>query len=154
MHVSRTFTVLALVAAVGVACSDNNTTGIPAGLEVYTASLNGANERLTPITTTASGTAIVTVLGNQLSWKVDITSAIDSVIAGHIHHAPIDSAGPVRVNFNVAATGAGFTGTVTQGSFVLTGDSVQTWLHQGNAYVNIHTKANTGGEIRGQLVRQ
>ncbi len=154
MHLSRTFTVLALVAAVGVACSDNNTTGIPAGLEVYTASLNGANERLTPVTTTATGTAIVTVLGNQLSWKVDISAAIDSVIAGHIHHAPIDSAGPVRVNFNVTATGAGFTGTVTQGSFTLTGDSVQTWLHQGNAYVNIHTKAHTGGEIRGQLVRQ
>ncbi len=154
MHVSRAFTVLVLVAAVGVACSDDNTTGIPAGLEVYTASLNGANERLTPITTTARGTAIVTVLGNQLSWKVDITAAIDSVTAGHIHHAPIDSAGPVRVNFNVTATGAAFTGTVTQGSFTLTGDSVQTWLHQGAAYVNIHTKANTGGEIRGQLVRQ
>src|SRR6266581_7140734 len=153
MRVMRAFTVFATVALVGVACSDN-TTAIPAGLKVFTANLNGANERLTPVTTTARGTAIVTVLGNQLSWKVDITAAIDSITAGHIHHAPIDSAGPVRVNFNVTATGAGFTGTVTQGSFTLTGDSVQTWLHQGNAYVNIHTKAHTGGEIRGQLVRQ
>jgi hypothetical protein len=154
MHVSRALAMFATISLIGVACKDDNTTGIPAGLEVYTATLNGANERLTPVTTTARGTAIVTVLGNQLSWKVDITAAIDSVIAGHIHHAPIDSAGPVRVNFNVTATGPGFTGTVTQGSFVLTGDSVKTWLHQGNAYVNIHTKANTGGEIRGQLVRQ
>ncbi len=154
MRVTRAFTVFAIVAAVGAACSDNNTTGIPPGLEVYTASLNGANERLTPVTTTARGTAIVTVLGNQLSWKVDITASIDSITAGHIHHAPIDSAGPVRVNFNVTPTGPGITGTITQGSFTLTGDSVQTWLHQGNAYVNIHTKANPGGEIRGQLVRQ
>jgi CHRD domain-containing protein len=154
MRVTRAFTVFAIVAAVGAACSDNTTTGIPAGLEVYTASLNGANERLTPITTTARGSAIVTVLGNQLSWKVDIAAAIDSISAGHIHHAPIDSAGPVRVNFNVTPTGPGITGTITQGSFTLTGDSVQTWLHQGNAYVNIHTKANPGGEIRGQLVRQ
>jgi hypothetical protein len=144
----------ATISLIGVACSDDNTTGIPAGLEVYTATLNGANERLTPVSTSATGTAIVTVLGNQLSWKVDITTSIDSIIAGHIHHAPIDSAGPVRVNFNVTATGAGFTGTATQGSVTLTGDSVQTWLHQGNAYVNIHTKANTGGEIRGQLIRQ
>ncbi len=151
MRSSRTFTVLAIVAAVGVACNDNNSTGIPAGLEVFTATLNGANERPTPVTTTARGTAIVTVLGNQLTWKVDITSAIDSITAGHIHHQVPDSAGPVRVNFNVAATGAGFTGTATQGTFVLTGDSVQTWLRDGAAYVNIHTKVNTGGEIRGQL---
>jgi len=153
MRITRMLAMFAAVAVVG-SCSDNNTTGIPAGLEVFTASLNGANERLTPVTTTATGTAIVTVLGNQLSWKVDITSAIDSIIAGHIHHAPKDSAGPVRVNFNVTATGAGFTGTATQGSFTLTGDSVQTWLRQGNAYVNIHTKKNPGGEIRGQLVKQ
>src|SRR6266853_5791174 len=122
MRVIRAFTVFATVALVGVACSDN-TTAIPAGLKVYTATLNGANERPTPVTTTPTGTAIVTVLGSQLSWKVDITSAIDSITAGHIHHAPIDSAGPVRVNFNVTPTGPGITGTITQGSFTLTGDS-------------------------------
>src|SRR6266852_9100151 len=101
MHMTRMLAVFAAIAVVG-SCSDN-TTGIPAGLKVYTASLNGANERPTPVTTTATGTAIVTVLGSQLSWKVDITSAIDSITAGHIHHAPIDSAGTVRVNFNVTA---------------------------------------------------
>jgi hypothetical protein len=154
MRGTRAFTMFAIVTAVGVACNDNTSTGIPPGLDVYTASLTGANERPTPVTTTASGTAIVTVLGSQLSWKVDITTAIDSVILGHIHHAPSDSAGPVRVNFNVAATGAGFTGTLTQGSVTLTGDSVLTWLRAGNAYVNIHTKKNGGGEIRGQLVKQ
>jgi hypothetical protein len=93
-------------------------------------------------------------MGNLVSWKVDITTAIDSVTAGHIHHAPIDSAGPVRVDFSVAATGPGFTGTVTQGSRVVTGDSVQTWLREGKAYVNVHTRANLGGEIRGQLRKQ
>jgi len=54
------------VSLIGAACSDNNT-GIPAGLEVYTATLNGANERLTPVTTTATGSAIVTVLGTTLT---------------------------------------------------------------------------------------
>src|SRR2546425_9743108 len=85
MRVSRALAMFGTISLIGVACSDN-TTGIPAGLEVFTATLNGANERLTPVTTTATGTAIVTVLGNQLSWKVDITSAIDSITAGHIHH--------------------------------------------------------------------
>lgn len=150
MRVGRMLTMFAAAALIGGACSDD-TTGIPAGLEVFTTTLNGANERPTPVTTTARGTAIVTVLGNQLTWKVDITSPIDSISAGHIHHHVADSAGPVRVNFNVTPTGPGFTGTATQGTFVLTGDSVQTWLRDGAAYVNIHTKANPGGEIRGQL---
>ncbi len=152
MRVLRAFAVFATVALVGVACSDN-TTAIPAGLKVYTASLNGANERPTPVTTTATGTAIVTVLGSQLSWKVDITSAIDSITLGHIHHAPIDSAGGVRVNFAPAPTGVGFTGTATQGSIAVA-DSIIAFMDAGNAYVNIHTKKNPGGEIRGQLVKQ
>ena len=63
MRAQRVFTVLAAVAAIGVACK-NDTTGIPAGLEIYTATLNGANEAPTPVTTTATGTAIVTVLGS------------------------------------------------------------------------------------------
>ncbi len=152
MRVIRAFTVFATVALVGVACSDN-TTAIPAGLKVYTATLNGANERPTPVTTTATGTAIVTVLGSQLSWKVDITSAIDSITAGHIHHAPIDSAGGVRVNFAPAPTGVGFTGTATQGSIAVA-DSIIAFMDAGKAYVNIHTKKNAAGEIRGQLVKQ
>ena len=149
MRATRVFSVLAALAVIGVSCKDE-ITGIPAGLEVYTAILNGANERLTPVTTAATGTAIVTVMGNLISWKVDVVN-IDSITAGHIHHAPVDSAGPVRVNFSVAATGLDFTGTATQGSIVVTGDSVQTWLRDGNAYVNIHTRVNGGGEIRGQL---
>jgi len=149
MRASRVFTALAVTVAAGVACKDN-VTGIPAGLEVYTATLNGANERLTPVTTAATGTAIVTVMGNLISWKVDVVN-IDSIVAGHIHHGPADSAGPVRVNFAPAVTRQNFTGTATQGSIVVTGDSIQTWLREGNAYVNIHTQVNGGGEIRGQL---
>ena len=149
MRVSRTLVMFATVSLIGVACSDNST-GIPAGLEVFTADLSGANERPSTVTTTARGRAIVTFLDNQLSWKVEITSPIDSIIAGHIHHAPVDSAGPVRVNFNPPATDVGFTGTATVGSVVVE-DSVLNFIRAGNAYVNIHTKANPGGAIRGQL---
>src|SRR6266481_1679001 len=124
MRVIRAFTVFATVALVGVACSDN-TTAIPAGLKVYTATLNGANERPTPVTTTATGTAIVTVLGSQVTWKVDIVTAIDSIILGHIHRHAADSvAGNVQVNFNPAATGPGFTGTATVGSQANVADSI------------------------------
>jgi len=33
-------------------------------------------------------------------------------------------------------------------------DSLLVLLRNGQAYVNVHTTANPGGEIRGQLVRQ
>src|SRR6266540_2999398 len=85
MHVSRALAMFATISLIGVACSDDNTTGIPAGLEVYTATLNGANEAPTPVTTTATGHAIVTILGNVITWKVDIDTPIDSIILGHTH---------------------------------------------------------------------
>lgn len=153
MQLSRALAIFAAFAASAAACNNNNTTGIPAGLEVYTADLNGANERPTPVTTTAAAHAIVTVLGTQITWKVDITSAIDSVVAGHIHRGVADSAGGVIQSLAVTATGVGFTGTVANGSAVPP-DSVITLLRAGKTYVNIHTKAHLGGEIRGQLVKQ
>ena len=161
MRVLRAFTLAAAavstVGAIAVACSDNNSTGIPAGLEVYTATLNGANEAPTPVTTTATGHATVTVLGDSLvSWEVVIDSPIDSIIAGHIHrHAPDSVAGGVAIPFNPPATGAGFTGTATVGSNAPAGaaDSIFAIMRAGRAYVNIHTKKNPGGEIRGTLVK-
>lgn len=154
MHLSRTFALCAAIVAGAAACNDNNTTtGIPAGLEVYKATLTGANERPTPVTTTAQATAIITVLGNQVSWKVDVTSAIDSVIAGHIHRGVADSAGGVIQNLSPTPTGIAFTGTVANGS-ATPPDSVIALMRAGKAYVNLHTQKNKGGEIRGQLVKQ
>lgn len=153
MRVSRMLAMFAAAALLGGACSEDDTTGIPSGLEVFTATLNGANERPTAVTTTATGTAIVTALGNQLSWRVDITSAIDSVTIGHIHKGVADSAGGVIRDLAPTPTGIGFTGTVALGSAIVV-DSVLTLMRDGRAYVNIHTRAHGAGEIRGQLVKQ
>lgn len=152
MRATRVFSVLAALAVIGVSCKDE-ITGIPAGLEVFTATLNAANEP-TPVTSTATGTAIVTVLGNLVSWKVDILTPIDSIILGHIHRRHPDStAGNVRVDFAPAPTGLDFTGTATVGSATVV-DSVLALMRAGRGYVNIHTKAYPGGEIRGTLVKQ
>ena len=48
--------------------------------------------------------------------------------------------------FNVSATNGGFVGTVN----ILETDEAA--LLEGRAYINVHTAANPGGEIRGQLV--
>ena len=159
MRVTRVFTALAAVALIGIACEDDST-GIPAGLEVFTATLNGANERPTAITTTATGHAIVTILGDSLiSWEVVIDSPIDSVTAGHIHRFHPDTGFGGVVHFLIPngapATGLDVTGTLSLGSTTtLTTDSLFDIIRDGRAYVNIHTRVNGGGEIRGNLVRQ
>jgi hypothetical protein len=154
MRVTRVFTVLAAVALLGVSCKDD-ATGIPAGLEVFTANLSGANELPTAVSTTATGHAVVTILGDSLiSWEVIIDSPIDSIILGHIHRFNRDTGfGGVVVNFAPPATDVGFTGTATIGSATPV-DSIFDIIRDGRAYVNIHTKAHGGGEIRGNLVRQ
>src|SRR3989442_7668372 len=100
---------LLIGAAVALACKD--TINIPSSVEIYTATLNGSNER-PAVTTTATGAATFTVLANLVSWKVDITSAIDSVTIGHIHDGAADAAGGVIVNLSPTPTGVGVSRTV------------------------------------------
>ncbi len=87
---------------------------------------------------------------------VDLTG---NATAGHIHGPttsggtgsftqnasvkyPLDSLG----GWNANATSGGFSGTVT----ILEADEVA--LLAGRFYINVHTSANAGGEIRGNLV--
>jgi hypothetical protein len=164
MRVAQAFAIFAAAGLVGLGCSDNKGVTIPSGLEIYTAQLNGANEAPTAVTTTATGHAVVTILGNVVAWKVDVDAPIDSLFAGHIHRRAADSAaGNVRVDFTVGKTvawasgptGPGVSGTVAQGDTTLTapGDSMLAIIRGGRSYVNLHTRAHAGGEIRGTLVR-
>jgi hypothetical protein len=133
------------------------------GLEVFTAELNGANERPDPVTTPATGTAIITVMDNLVSWKVDVTN-ISNVVLGHIHFGVADSAGGVMVNLSPTNGTFATTTTVALGSLVVN-DTVLTHMRNGRTYVNIHTSDGAAdpvgpagdypaGEIRGQLRRQ
>src|SRR3989442_8495545 len=106
MRVSRVVGLLAIGTAVGLACKDT-IINIPSSVEIYTATLNGSNERPTAVTTSAAGAATITVLGNLVSWKVDITSPIDSVIIGHIHDGTADVAGRALVPYNPQPPPAG-----------------------------------------------
>jgi len=86
------------------------------------------------------------------------------VILSHIHAGDANTAGPIMFGFPATTPPTSFTtlttlhtGTITptstfSGSF--TWDSLLTRLNAGTAYVNVHTRRNQGGEIRGQLNRQ
>ena len=115
----------------------------------FRATLTGAAERPNPVTTTATGTALLSLLGNQLTYHITFDGLSGPATAGHIHGpAGADAAAGVLIGFpNVPAAAAGtFSGVLT-----LTDAQLNNVL-TGQTYVNIHTAANGGGEIRGQVL--
>ena len=131
---------------------------VTSGLELFVASLSGASE-MPPVATAGSGTATFTLIENVLLFRLDVQNMVE-VKAAHIHGpAPVGVNAPVRVNLYTAAAGTTFSGsgTVAQGAAPAPRagadfDSVMVLLRNGNAYVNVHTVANPGGELRGQIV--
>ncbi len=118
----------------------------------YTAALNGANERPTPITTAAIGAATITIFGKELKYQLDWTGLSGTATAAHIHgRATQADAAPAPV-IQGFSTPSGASGTLTGTAQV--NQATLGAIADGMAYVNIHTAANGGGEIRGQLTGQ
>lgn len=81
----------------------------------------------------------------MLNWTVSYSGLTGPVKAGHFH-------GPAMAGQN-AGVALGFTGSVDspiKGSATLT-DAQAADLLAGKWYVNLHTAANAGGEVRGQV---
>jgi len=160
MRVSRAVTMLAACTLVGVACGDEiitNTTTVPGlTVETFTATLTTAAEVPTPTIPpgkTPSGTATFTALNNLLVWEVSVTG-IDSVFIGHIHTGAVGVPGPVIVNLRPSPIdSANYTGIIALGDSVVP-SSVLAAMRAGNTYVNLHTRRNPAGEIRGQVAKQ
>ena len=113
----------------------------------FRANMSGYGE--TPATTSAgTGTGIMNVISNKLSYSFSFTNLLSPANAGHIHGpaGPTNSAG-VLIPFTVpAATSASFSGTTTLSSLQLY------YMISGLTYANFHTTNYPVGEIRGQLV--
>ena len=151
---------MALVAAIGIgACSDDDD---DEDSNEYSASLTGAAERPTAVNTTATGLFTLTDNGSSMSYTLTVANLPTGVTNGgaHIHIAPpprpaADTSGGVIVNLNPTLNVT--SGVLAQGSFTagnsISLDSVRTLLNVGRAYVNVHTPANPGGHIRGNITR-
>lgn len=82
-------------------------------------------------------------------------------MASHIHLAPVGVNGPIVVPLFSGIQSGLFDGVLAQGTITaadLSGplvgaslDALIAEMNAGNTYVNIHTLANPGGEIRGQF---
>lgn len=138
----------------------------PASAQQYTltATLTGAGETPAPgINTGAFGSAtiIVDLTARTANYTVTVYNLPSGVVASHIHVGPAGTAGPVVVGFSPPLTASNdfsFTGTVADTAFVLnpnlgirSADDMFQAIIGGNSYVNVHSSANPGGEIRGQL---
>jgi hypothetical protein len=96
-----------------------------------------------------TGTAAVTfdTASKKLNWKVTYAGLTGPATAGHFH-GPAD---PGK-NAGVAVPFAKVDTSPIEGSATLT-DTQAADLLAGKYYVNIHTKAHPGGEIRGQVTK-
>ena len=144
-----------VVAATAVACDDNDP--VAPKDPTYVATLNGANESPAKAVP-GTGNATIVKKNGVYTYTITYTGMTGALTGAHIH-------GPAAAGVNIgvivpfATTGAAASGTLT-GTFTGTNtaaispDSLDVLMRTGNAYVNLHTSANTGGEIRGQLSQQ
>jgi hypothetical protein len=103
MRIQSWCSLLAASTFAGVlACGELSFPVVPA--EEFSATLLGSNEVPTPVTTTASGSAVFGVINDSiLSYRVEVVG-MDSVILSHIHAGDGTVAGPVIVNILLAST--------------------------------------------------
>lgn len=115
-------------------------------IDIYEATLSGAQE-VPPVRTSGSGMAEIQFNGNTnvISWKVTYSGLSGPATAAHIHGpaAAGANAGVVVPFQNANATPIVGQATITPAQLAD--------LAGGRWYVNVHTAANPGGEVRGQL---
>jgi hypothetical protein len=152
------------------ACGDDDNDGGTEPDTEFQALLTGGEE-VPPVTTSATGTATLSVQGSEIAYHVEVTD-LENAVQSHIHVAPVGQSGDIRLNLcgtedtPACTTGTGVLVDGTNGNTLdITFDSLLSAIRAGNAYVNVHTDdgvepPNTGpgdfpgGEIRGQIVPQ
>jgi glucose/arabinose dehydrogenase/plastocyanin len=117
----------------------------------FTALLNGANEQPNPITTSGEGFGIFRLEGNSLTFTITYRGLSGAATAAHIHGsaAATNSAG-VLIDLQPYHIGPFGSGGSFSGTLVLS-DAQKALVLGSRTYVNIHTVANSGGEIRGHI---
>ena len=133
-------------------------TGDP-GIVNFTADLNEANV-VGGTGSTATGTASFSVVGQTLLYSIDVTG-LAGTTAVHIHGpAAVGAGGGVIQGLcnsddgPVCNTDTPLTGVLVAGAAPrsrIPFDSLVVLMGNGMAYVNVHTNAFGGGEIRGQI---
>jgi hypothetical protein len=120
----------------------------PAFADKYKATLDAKSE-VPPNASTATGTADIDYdpATKKLSWKVTYSGLSGPATAAHFH-GPAAAGANAGVKVPIANPAT----SPVEGSATLT-DEQAADLMGGKYYINIHTAANPGGEIRGQVTK-
>ena len=121
--------------------------------KAYKAALDGKSE-VPPTTSSGTGTASVTYDSStkMVTWQGSFSGLSGPATAAHIH-GPAEAGKNAGVIVPLSQKDVPFTSPFT-GSATLADDkaaALEAALSSGQAYVNVHTAANPGGEVRGQL---
>ena len=112
------------------------------------ADLTGASQ-VPPVTTSAKGnlTSTYDTASKTLTWTGNVTGLSGDVTAAHFH-------GPAEPgqNAGVLIPAPGVKQGAFEGKATLNDDQAKA-LMAGRTYFNIHTAANPGGEVRGQVTK-
>jgi hypothetical protein len=123
----------------------------------YSATLRGTSE-VPANGSSAGGTASLTISGQTLTYDVTATGFTTPLVVAHIQIGASGTIGPVIIPFDILAQ----SGTIAHGTvdlsrpvsyntLTISGDSLRSLFSLGLTYVNLHTAAYPGGEIRGQI---
>jgi hypothetical protein len=160
-----------------ISCDAEPTT--PKSFTVFTGVMNSSKEVPTNAAT-ATGTLILTLNEkNQLTYNVHWMGLTGAATGAHIHGpadaatnagiivsfsptsglVPATPAGAGNPAYSSSAVSGGASGTIKLDttftySGAVRGDSLLKLLNAGLLYINVHTAANAGGEIRAQVIKQ
>lgn len=139
---------------------------LPAGVEMFKARLDGANEA-TPVETDASGFAIFTTDYPNPDYTFCLNTTllvegIEDLTAAHIHWGDPGETGSVVLplypldDAPLPAPGALVTASICFDMLTgpltgLTMGDLVDWMRSGEAYVNVHSTTHPSGEIRGHI---
>jgi hypothetical protein len=165
------------LAAIGVSVGLTCASAAQATINIYTANLSGAVES-PPNASAGTGTATVTIddVANTMLVEVSFSGLSGTTTASHIHAATatpltgtagVATQTPTFSGFPLGATSGTYsnlfdllTASTYNSSFVTANggtaagaeSALLSAIASGKAYLNIHTSAFPGGEIRGFLV--
>ncbi|MBA2501158.1 MAG: CHRD domain-containing protein [Chitinophagaceae bacterium] len=137
-----------MVPVISISC-DGDDDDVQDIILTLTGNANGAQE-VPAVTTAATGTLTGSYNDNtnELSYTINWTGLSGNVVAAHFHGpaATGTNASPV---IDLTVTTNGTNGNIT-GTQTLNATN-EGFLKAGTLYYNLHTAANPGGEIRGQV---
>src|ERR1700712_1791078 len=131
------------------ACASVLALAAPAFAETMNMKANlSATEEVPPNPSKATGSVTRTydTASKKLSWKGSYKDLTGPATAAHFH-GPAEPGKNAGVMLPIAPNTSPFEGSAT-----LT-DAQASDLMAGRMYINVHTEANKGGEIRGQVVK-